>query len=77
MAGLTAALLPNRTEGYSTAEVTLTASAPTRSPPKPREHERLLVSLRFVGEVVDVAGWLGGYDFQWAWSSGWVAGQFC
>jgi hypothetical protein len=29
-----------------------------------------------IGEVVDVTGWLGGYNFQWAWSSGWVAGQF-
>ncbi|MCF5848033.1 NAD(P)/FAD-dependent oxidoreductase [Aeromonas veronii] len=57
--------------------MTLTASAPTRSPPKPWEQKKLLTSLHFVGEVVDVAGWLGGYDFQWAWSSGWVAGQFC
>jgi predicted flavoprotein YhiN len=31
--------------------------------------------LFFVGEVVDVTGWLGGYNFQWAWSSGWAAGQ--
>ena len=31
--------------------------------------------LYFIGEVVDVTGWLGGYNFQWAWSSGWVAGQ--
>ena len=31
--------------------------------------------LFFIGEVVDVTGWLGGYNFQWAWSSGWVAGQ--
>lgn len=32
--------------------------------------------LFFIGEVVDVTGWLGGYNFQWAWSSGWVAGQY-
>ena len=32
-------------------------------------------NLYFVGEVVDVTGWLGGYNFQWAWSSGWAAGQ--
>jgi predicted flavoprotein YhiN len=32
-------------------------------------------NLYFVGEVVDVTGWLGGYNFQWAWSSGWCAGQ--
>jgi len=31
--------------------------------------------LYFIGECVDVTGWLGGYNFQWAWSSGWVAGQ--
>ncbi|MEP4888383.1 MAG: NAD(P)/FAD-dependent oxidoreductase, partial [Aliiglaciecola sp.] len=31
--------------------------------------------LFFIGEVVDVTGWLGGYNFQWAWSSAWVAGQ--
>jgi predicted flavoprotein YhiN len=31
--------------------------------------------LYFIGEVVDVTGWLGGYNLQWAWSSGWVAGQ--
>ena len=31
--------------------------------------------LHFIGEVVDVTGWLGGYNFQWAWSSGWAAGQ--
>jgi predicted flavoprotein YhiN len=31
--------------------------------------------LFFIGEVVDVTGWLGGYNFQWAWSSGWAAGQ--
>ena len=33
--------------------------------------------LFFIGEVVDVTGWLGGYNFQWAWSSGWAAGQTC
>ena len=31
--------------------------------------------LYFIGETVDVTGWLGGYNFQWAWSSGWAAGQ--
>ena len=34
-------------------------------------------NLFFVGELVDVTGWLGGYNFQWAWSSGYVAGQNC
>jgi hypothetical protein len=32
--------------------------------------------LFFIGEVLDVTGWLGGYNFQWAWASGWAAGQF-
>ena len=36
---------------------------------------RNVPGLYFIGEVVDVTGWLGGYNFQWAWSSGWVAGQ--
>ncbi|MCX7890034.1 MAG: NAD(P)/FAD-dependent oxidoreductase, partial [Rhodobacteraceae bacterium] len=36
---------------------------------------RAVPGLHFVGEVVDVTGWLGGYNFQWAWSSGWAAGQ--
>jgi len=38
---------------------------------------RKVAGLYFIGEVVDVTGWLGGYNFQWAWSSGWVAGQYC
>ena len=37
---------------------------------------RKVAGLFFVGEVVDVTGWLGGYNFQWAWSSGWAAGQY-
>ena len=36
---------------------------------------RAVPGLFFIGEAVDVTGWLGGYNFQWAWSSGWVAGQ--
>ena len=36
---------------------------------------RRVPGLHFVGEVVDVTGWLGGYNFQWAWASGWAAGQ--
>ena len=36
---------------------------------------RLVPRLHFIGEVVDVTGWLGGYNFQWAWASGWSAGQ--
>ena len=41
------------------------------------ETARKVAGLYFIGEVVDVTGWLGGYNFQWAWSSGWVAGQYC
>jgi predicted flavoprotein YhiN len=36
---------------------------------------RAVPGLHVVGELVDVTGWLGGYNFQWAWSSGWAAGQ--
>jgi predicted flavoprotein YhiN len=35
-----------------------------------------VAGLYFIGEVLDVTGWLGGYNFQWAWSSGWCAGQY-
>lgn len=66
---------PVGSEGYRTAEVTLggvnTDSLDSRS-----MQARDVPGLYFIGEVVDVTGWLGGYNFQWAWSSGWVAGQF-
>src|SRR5579862_5733971 len=65
---------PNGTEGYRTAEVTLggvdcdaissKTMAALNTP-----------GLYFIGEVLDVTGWLGGYNFQWAWSSAWAAGQ--
>lgn len=67
---------PNGTEGYRTAEVTLGGvdtndlSSKTMAA---KQHDNLF----FIGEVVDVTGWLGGYNFQWAWASGWVAGQYC
>ena len=68
-------LKPTGSEGYRTAEVTLggvdTAGLDSRT-----LAARTVPGLYFVGEVVDVTGWLGGYNFQWAWSSGWVAGQF-
>lgn len=67
-------LKPTGSEGYRTAEVTLggvdTAGLDSRT-----LEARTVPGLFFVGEVVDVTGWLGGYNFQWAWSSGWVAGQ--
>jgi predicted Rossmann fold flavoprotein len=65
---------PNGTEGYRTAEVTLGGVDSDYLSSKTMEangHK----GLYFVGEVVDVTGWLGGYNFQWAWSSGFVAGQ--
>ena len=51
------------------------AAAPTRTMNVTME-AKTAPGLYFICEVVDVTGWLGGYNFQWAWSSGWVAGQF-
>ena len=65
---------PNGTEGYRTAEVTLGGVDCHYLSSKTMEtnaHKGLF----FVGEVLDMTGWLGGYNFQWAWSSGFVAGQ--
>ena len=65
---------PVGTEGYRTAEVTL-GGVDTRDLDARTMQARAVPGLYFVGEVVDVTGWLGGYNFQWAWSSGWAAGQ--
>ena len=65
---------PVGSEGYRTAEVTL-GGVDTDALDGRRMEARGVPGLFFVGEVVDVTGWLGGYNFQWAWSSGWVAGQ--
>ena len=68
-------IVPNATEGYRTAEVTRggvdcdAISSKTMA-------ATALPGLYFIGEVLDVAGWLGGYNLQWAWSSGWCAGQY-
>ncbi len=67
-------LKPNGTEGYRTAEVTLGGVDCNELSSKTMESNRVS-GLYFIGEVVDVSGWLGGYNFQWAWSSGWCAGQ--
>ena len=67
-------LTPVGSEGYRTAEVTL-GGVDTDALDGRRMEARGVPGLYFVGEVVDVTGWLGGYNFQWAWSSGWVAGQ--
>ncbi len=65
---------PNNTEGYRTAEVTLGGVDCNALSSKTMESHQV-PGLYFIGEVVDVSGWLGGYNFQWAWSSGWAAGQ--
>ena len=65
---------PNGTEGYRTAEVTI-GGVSTQQISSKTMMARNVEGLYFIGEVVDVTGWLGGYNFQWAWSSGWAAGQ--
>ncbi len=65
---------PNGTEGYRTAEVTLGGVDCDELSSKTMESKKTK-GLYFIGEVVDITGWLGGYNFQWAWSSGWCAGQ--
>ena len=65
---------PNGTEGYRTAEVTLGGVDCNELSSKTMQSNKI-AGLYFVGEVMDVTGWLGGYNFQWSWSSGWCAGQ--
>jgi len=65
---------PNATEGYRTAEVTLGGVDCNELSSKTMQSSKVQ-GLYFIGEVVDISGWLGGYNFQWAWSSGWCAGQ--
>ncbi len=65
---------PAGSEGYRTAEVTL-GGVDTRELDSRTMEAKTVPGLYFIGEVVDVTGWLGGYNFQWAWSSGWCAGQ--
>lgn len=67
-------LMPNATEGYRTAEVTLGGVDCNALSSKTME-VLAVPHLYFIGEVVDVTGWLGGFNFQWAWASGWAAGQ--
>jgi predicted Rossmann fold flavoprotein len=70
------AIKPDGTEGWRTAEVTLGGIDTDGLSSKTME-ARGAAGLYFIGECVDVTGWLGGYNFQWAWSSGWAAGQAC
>ncbi|OWY10234.1 hypothetical protein B6V74_07900 [Thioclava sp. F42-5] len=65
---------PVGSEGYRTAEVTLGGVSTDALDAKTMEAKQVR-GLYFIGEVVDVTGWLGGYNFQWAWASGWAAGQ--
>jgi len=65
---------PNATEGYRTAEVTLGGVDCNALSSRTMEANDVK-GLYFIGEIMDVTGWLGGYNFQWAWSSGWCAGQ--
>ena len=66
-------LVASGTEGYRTAEVTL-GGVDTDALSSTTMESRPVPGLYFIGEVVDVTGWLGGYNFQWAWASAHAAG---
>jgi predicted Rossmann fold flavoprotein len=68
------ALQPAGTEGYATAEVTV-GGIDTRELHSKTMEARAVPGLHFIGEAVDVTGWLGGYNFQWAWASGHACGE--
>ena len=68
-------IIPSGTEGYKVAEVTK-GGVDTGELSSKTFEVRNVNGLYFIGEVVDVTGWLGGYNLQWAWSSGYCAGQF-
>jgi predicted flavoprotein YhiN len=67
-------IVPNGTEGYAKAEVTVGGVDTDELSSRTMEAKKV-PGLFVIGEAVDVTGWLGGYNFQWAWSSGWVAGE--
>jgi predicted Rossmann fold flavoprotein len=67
-------IVPNGSEGYRKAEVTL-GGIDTRALSQQTMMANAVPGLHFIGEAVDVTGWLGGYNFQWAWASGFAAGQ--
>jgi hypothetical protein len=67
-------IIPAGTEGFEKAEVTA-GGVDTKELSSKTMETKKVPGLYFIGEVVDVTGWLGGYNFQWAWSSGWAAGQ--
>ncbi|USG62134.1 NAD(P)/FAD-dependent oxidoreductase [Sneathiella marina] len=68
-------ITPNGSEGYRKAEVTVGGVSTNELSSKTMEAKKA-PGLYFIGEAVDVTGFLGGYNFQWAWSSGYVAGQY-
>jgi predicted Rossmann fold flavoprotein len=67
-------IVPSGTEGYAKAEVTV-GGVDTAELSSQTLEAKKVAGLHVIGEAVDVTGWLGGYNFQWAWSSGWVAGE--
>ncbi len=67
-------IVPTGTEGYAKAEVTVGGVATDELSSRTMEAKKV-PGLFVIGEAVDVTGWLGGYNFQWAWSSGWAAGE--
>jgi predicted Rossmann fold flavoprotein len=67
-------IVPSGTEGYRKAEVMAGGVATDELDPRTMQARRV-PGLYFIGEVVDITGWLGGYNFQWAWASGYLAGQ--
>jgi predicted flavoprotein YhiN len=67
-------IVPSGTEGYAKAEVTVGGIDTDELSSRTMETKKV-PGLFVIGEAVDVTGWLGGYNFQWAWSSGWAAGE--
>jgi predicted flavoprotein YhiN len=65
---------PTGTEGFAKAEVTIGGVSTDGLSSKTME-ARAVPGLYVIGEAVDVTGWLGGYNFQWAWASGWATAQ--
>ena len=68
-------IIPKGTEGFGKAEVTKGGVDTDELSSKTMEIKKV-PGLYFIGEVIDVTGWLGGYNFQWAWASGFAAGQY-
>ena len=68
-------IIPDGTEGYAKAEVTLGGVDTDELSSRTMEAKKVS-GLYFIGEVVDVTGQLGGFNLQWAWSSGYAAGQY-